>query len=49
MRISPGNIAHQGKQQYGDVDAILAESDVVIEQEFYSCQYHQSFIDLSPL
>ena len=41
----PGNIAHQGKQQYGDVDAILAESDVVIEQEFYSCQYHQSFIE----
>lgn len=41
----PGNIAHQGKQQYGDVDAILAESDVVIEQEFYSSQYQQSFIE----
>lgn len=41
----PGNIAHQGTQQYGDVDAILADSDVVIEQEFYSSQYHQAFIE----
>ena len=42
---TPNNIAHQGTQQYGDVDAILAESDLVIEEEFYSCQYHQSFIE----
>ena len=45
----PGNIAHQGTQEYGDVDAILAETEanggVVVEGEFYSCQYHQSFIE----
>lgn len=41
----PGNIAHQGTQQYGDVDAILAESDVVIEQEFYSSMYTHAFIE----
>lgn len=45
----PGNIAHQGSQEYGDVDSILAETEanggVVVEGEFYSCQYHQSFIE----
>lgn len=45
----PGNIAHQGTQEYGDVDSILAETEanggVVVEGEFYSCQYHQSFIE----
>jgi CO/xanthine dehydrogenase Mo-binding subunit len=41
----PGNIAHQGTQVYGDVDAILAASEVVIEQEFYSSMYHQMYIE----
>ena len=41
----PGNIAHQGTQQYGDVDAIIAESDFVVENEFYSSQYTHAFIE----
>jgi len=45
----PGNIAHQGLQEYGDVNSILAETEanggVVVEGDFYSSQYHQSFIE----
>ncbi len=45
----PGNIAHQGSQEYGDVDAILAETEanggIVVEGEFYESQYHQAFIE----
>ena len=41
----PNNIAHQGTQQYGDVDAILKDSHLFIEQEFYYYQYHQYFIE----
>ena len=41
----PQNIAHQGTQQYGDVDKILEESYLVLEEEFYSSQYHQMYIE----
>ncbi|MCR4600323.1 MAG: xanthine dehydrogenase family protein molybdopterin-binding subunit [Clostridia bacterium] len=41
----PSNIAHQGTQAYGDVDAILANSDVVIEDEFYQSQYTHAYIE----
>ncbi|WMJ78714.1 MULTISPECIES: xanthine dehydrogenase family protein molybdopterin-binding subunit [unclassified Sedimentibacter] len=41
----PNNIAYEGVQVYGDPDKALAESDYVIEKEFYSSYVTHAFIE----
>lgn len=41
----PNNIAYEGVQVYGDPDKALAESDYVLEKEFYSSYVTHGFIE----
>jgi 4-hydroxybenzoyl-CoA reductase alpha subunit len=41
----PGNICHEGKQVYGDVEKAFAESEYVLEREIKVGRPHQSFIE----
>lgn len=42
---APNNIAYEGVQVYGDPDKALAESDFVLEQEYYSSYVNHGFIE----
>ncbi|HAQ39601.1 MAG TPA: carbon monoxide dehydrogenase [Clostridiales bacterium] len=41
----PNNIAYEGTQVYGDPEKALAESDYVVEKEFYSSYVNHAFIE----
>ncbi|TWH76995.1 xanthine dehydrogenase family protein molybdopterin-binding subunit [Sedimentibacter saalensis] len=41
----PNNIAYEGTQVYGDPEKALAESDFIIEKEFYSSYVNHGFIE----
>lgn len=42
---APNNIAYEGVQVYGDPDKALAESDFVLEQDYYSSYVNHGFIE----
>ena len=41
----PNNISYEGVQVYGDPDKALAESDYVLEQDYYSSYVNHGFVE----